>query len=90
MSAVSAAGPEQAAARETCELFRQMVVGINSLSTREQQDLVNRMTDAVQGSGDAELMYAVFDLGNGYLESNPKQFAYGMRKLSAMCNVPYQ
>ena len=48
------------------------------------------MTDAVQDSGDAELMYAVFDLAQGYLESNPQQFAFGMRKLSAMCNVPYQ
>ena len=30
---ISAAGPEQTAARETRDLFRQMIVGINTLST---------------------------------------------------------
>lgn len=67
-----------------------MVKGIGTLSTSQQQDLVKQMADAVQDSGDAELMYAVYDFAQGWLESNPKQFAFGMRKLSAQCHVPYQ
>lgn len=87
---ISAGQPEAEASRQTCDLFRQMIEGIDTLTTRQQQDLVDQMTDVVQTSGDAELMYAVVEFAQGYLESNPQLFAYGMRRLSALCNVPYQ
>jgi TolA-binding protein len=87
---IAAGEPEAAAAQQTCDLFRQMIEGIDTLTTGQQQDLVDQMADVVQGSGDAELMYAVVEFAQGYLESNPKLFAYGMRRMSALCNVPYQ
>jgi hypothetical protein len=79
-----------AATSQTCELFRQMIEGVDTLSTREQQQLVNKMADSVQYTGNPALMQGVVDMGQGWLNSNPQQFALGMRKLSAECNVPYE
>lgn len=78
------------AAQETCDLFAQMIDGIDTLSTREQQQLVFKMADAVQHSDNPDLMQAVVDFGQGWLNSNQDQFAKGMRVLSAICNVPYE
>ena len=78
-----------AAEEKTCDLFRQFVEG-GSLSTRELQALVNEMADAVMASQNPELMGAVVDLGNGYVNSDPQRFALGMRRLSVLCKVPYQ
>lgn len=89
---VACGGPGAAAAatRQTCELFRQMIEGVDTRSTREQQQLVDKMADAVQSTGNPELMRGVVDMGQGWLNSDPQQFARGMRKLSAECNVPYK
>lgn len=84
-------GPGAAAATsQTCELFRQMIEGIDTRSTREQQQLVDKMADAVQYTGNPELMRGVVDMGQGWLDSNPQQFAHGMRELSAECDIPYK
>jgi hypothetical protein len=48
------------------------------------------MTDVVQYTGDPALMQAVDDMGQGWLNSNPQQFARGTRALSQICNVPYE
>jgi hypothetical protein len=82
--------PALAYARKTCDLFRQMVEGVNTLSTKQQQKLVDQMADAVQYTGNVELMRGVVDLGEGYLQKDPQRFARGMRKLSAECDVPYK
>ena len=80
---------ETAAARqETCDRFRQMVEGIDTLSSDEQEQLMIEITDTVQSSGDPDLMRAVVDMTRGWLDSNPEQFAKGMRALSKICNVP--
>jgi hypothetical protein len=79
-----------AASQQTCDLFRQMIEGVNTLSTGELQDLVVRMVDAVEWSQDPDLMIAVVDFGEGYLLSDPTRFAQGMRSLSAICEVPYE
>jgi Zn-dependent protease with chaperone function len=78
------------ATQETCDLFRQMVEGIETLSSDEQEQLMIKMTDAVQSSGNPDLMRAVVDMGRGWLDSNPEQFAKGMRAVSKICNVPYE
>lgn len=88
-----ATDPSAAAAdatQETCDLFAQMIDGIDTLSTHEQQQLVFKMADAVQHSENPDLMRAVVDFGQGWLNSNQDQFAKGMRVLSAICNVPYE
>ena len=79
-----------AATRQTCDLFRQTIDGIDTLSTREQQQLVDKMADAVQYTGNLDLMRAVVDMGQGWLNSNPQQFATGMRALSKICKVSYE
>jgi hypothetical protein len=86
----SASAGGVAATRQTCDLFRQMIDGMDTLSTREQQQLVDRMADAVQYTGNPDLMRAVLDMGQGWLNSNPQQFATGMRALSKICHVPYE
>ena len=83
-------GVEAIAADETCELFRQMVAGLNTLSSDEQQQLISEMIEVVQYSGSPDLMRAVADMGQGWLDGNPQQFARGMRALSTICNVPYE
>jgi hypothetical protein len=75
---------------QTCAYFRQMVEGIDTLSTQEQQQLVVKMVDSVEQSENPDLMRAVVDFGQGWLDSNPEQFAKGMRALSKICNVPYE
>jgi hypothetical protein len=76
--------------RQTCELFRQMIEGVDTLSTHEQQQLIDKMADAVQYTGNPELMRGVVGMGQGWLNKDPQQFALGMRKLSAECHVPYK
>ena len=80
---------EEDAGYETCNLFRQMVEGIDYLSPDEQQQLIYEMADVVQHTGDPDLMQAVDEMGQGWLNSNPQQFARGMRALSQICDVPY-
>ena len=79
-----------AADEETCGIFSQMVDGIDTLSTEEQQQLVIEMVDAAEQSENPDLTRAVVDLGQGWLDGNPDQFAKGMRALSKICNVPYE
>jgi hypothetical protein len=79
-----------AADEQTCDLFRQMVEGIDTLSTEEQQQLVIEMATAVQESRNIDLMRAVVDFGQGWLDDDPEQFAKGMRALSQICDVPYE
>ena len=79
-----------AADEETCDLFRQMVEGVDILSTEEQQQLVIEMATVVQNSENPDLMRAVVDFGQGWLDGNPELFAKGMRALSQICNVPYE
>jgi hypothetical protein len=67
-----------------------MVEGIETLSSDEQEQLMIKMTDAVQSSGNPDLMRAVVDMGRGWLDSNPEQFTKGMRAVSKICNVPYE
>jgi hypothetical protein len=55
-----------------------------------KQELIYAMTDVVQYTGDPALMQAVDDMGQGWLNSNPQQFARGTRALSQICNVPYE
>jgi hypothetical protein len=80
----------EAATQQTCAAFRQMVEGIDTLSSHQQQELIDKMADAVQYTGNPDLMRAVVNMGQGWLNSNPQQFAGGMRALSKICNVPYQ
>jgi hypothetical protein len=84
------ASDEEAARYQTCNLFRQMVDGIDYLSTDEQQQLISDMADVVQGTGDLDLQEAVANVSQGLLDSNPQQFALGMRTLSKICGVPYE
>jgi hypothetical protein len=81
---------EEDASYDTCNLFRQMIQGIDSLSTDEQQQLISEMADAAQNAGDPDLMQAVDDMDQGLLNSNPQQFASGMRAMSQICDVPYE
>jgi hypothetical protein len=81
---------EEDAKYQTCTLFRQMIEGIDYLSTDEQQQLILEMADVVQYTGDPDLTGAVADMGQGWLNSNPQQFASGMRALSQICGVPYE
>ena len=81
---------EEGARYETCNLFRQMIEGIDYLSTDEQQQLIYDMTDVVQYTGDPALVQAVANMGEGWLNSNPQQFARGTRALSQICDVPYE
>ena len=67
-----------------------MVEGIDYLSTDEQQQLMSDMADVVQYTGDPDLIQAVADMGQGSLNSNPQQFARGMRAMSQICDVPYE
>jgi hypothetical protein len=84
--------PESANAADeaTCDAFRQMVEGIDTLSTEEQQQLVIEMVDAVEQSESPDLTQAVIDFGRGWLDGNPEQFPKGMRALSRICSVPYE
>jgi hypothetical protein len=84
------ASDEEAARYQTCNLFRQMVDGIDYLSTDEQQQLISDMADVVQGTGDPDLVQAVANMSEGMLDGNPQQFAAGMRDLSQICGVPYE
>ena len=88
VSAISS--DEEAARYQTCNLFRQMVDGIDYLSTDEQQQLMSDMAEVVQYTGDPDLVQAVADMNQGLLVSNPQQFAAGMRALSQFCGVPYE
>ena len=81
---------EEDARYETCNLFRQMIEGIDYLSTDEQQQLIYDMAEVVQYTGDPDLMQAVADMGQGWLDSNPQRFARGTRALSQICDVPYE
>jgi hypothetical protein len=81
---------EEDASYETCNLFRQMIQGIDYLSTDEQQQLIDQMADAAQNTGDPDLVQAVDDMSQGLLNSNPQQFASGMRAMSQICDVPYE
>lgn len=90
VSADTTPAAAMAAQQQTCDLFRQMVEGVRTLSSRELQALVNEMADAVMGTQNPELMRGVVDMGQGYVASDPQRFARGMRKLSAICNVPYE
>jgi hypothetical protein len=78
------------ATRQTCEIFRHMVTGVDTLSTKDLQDLVDQITDVVQYTNNERLLRGVYDLGQGWLDKNPQQFAKGMRTLSAECHIPYQ
>lgn len=91
VQSVSAPGSDEEAARyQTCNLFRQMVDGIDYLSTDEQQQLMSDMAEVVQYTGDPDLVQAVADMNQGLLDSNPQQFAVGMRAMSQICGVPYE
>jgi hypothetical protein len=79
---------EEDAKYQTCTLFRQMIEGIDYLSTDEQQQLILEMADVAQYTEDPDLTGAVADMGQGWLDSNPQQFASGMRALSQICGVP--
>jgi NADPH-dependent curcumin reductase CurA len=81
---------EEDAKYQTCTLFRQMIEGIDYLSTDEQQQLILEMADVAQYTEDPDLTGAVADMGQGWLDSNPQQFASGMRALSQICGVPYE
>jgi hypothetical protein len=88
---VSAPSSDEEAARyQTCNLFRQMVEGLNYLSTDEQQQLISDMADVVQYTGDPDLVEAVANMSQGTLDGNPQQFAAGMRAMSQICGVPYE
>ncbi len=84
------ASDEEAARYQTCNLFRQMVEGLNYLSSDEQRQLMYDMAAVVQYTGDAALMRAVANMSQGALEDNPQQFVTGMRALSQICGVPYE
>jgi hypothetical protein len=62
---------------------------VDQLSSGDVIQLVNEMSEAATQSGDAELLRATADLGQGALASDRQQFATGMRLLSRLCNVPY-
>ena len=63
---VSATSSDEEAARyQTCNLFRQMVEGLNYLSTDEQQRLISDMADVVQYTGDPDLVEAVANMSQG-------------------------
>jgi hypothetical protein len=83
-------GARADAAQDTCDLFRQMIEGIDTLSADDQQQLIDEMTYTVQYSQDPDLMQAVLDMSQGSMNDNPEQFVRGMRALSQMCNVPYE
>jgi hypothetical protein len=83
-------GAQADAAQDTCDMFRQMVEGIDTLSSDQQQQLIVEMTDTVQYSQDPDLMRAVLDMSQGWTNDNPEQFVRGMRALSVICNVPYE
>ncbi len=88
---VSATSSDEEAARyQTCNLFRQMVEGIDYLSADEQRQLMSDMADVVPYTGDPDLVQAVANMREGSLNSNPQQFAAGMRALSQICGVPYE
>jgi hypothetical protein len=81
---------DEAARHQTCNLFRQMVEGSDYLSADEQGQLMSEMADVVQDTGDSDLVQAVANMRQGARDSNPQQFAAGMRALSQSCGVPYE
>jgi hypothetical protein len=67
-----------------------MVDGIDYLSPDEQRQLMSDMADVVPDTGDPDLVQAVANMREGSRNSNPQQFAAGMRALSQICGVPYE
>jgi hypothetical protein len=81
---------DETARYQTCNLFRQMVEGIDYLSTDEQQQFISDMASVAEDTGDPDLVEAVANMSQGMLDSNPQQFAAGMRAMSQICGVSYE